>query len=299
MLVWISRMASALVLGFALLAAAALTLARVLPPPELDVIAFTGGGELGAAAIFLLDVSHGLLVPLTEPGFYDSPRWSPDGEHLAYHDSSGQIMVYSFHPPQLRHLSQPSSYDRLPQWDGDAILFRTLRGSTLGVYRIALGGGTPQRISTPQTAHLMQVLSPDGTRYAATDYVNGAYELFVLDAAQAASDTAQPRQITQGSGALIHAPVWSPDSARLLFMSNQRGLDYISSVDVASGAVTHLRNVYAYNAYPAYSPDMRAITYWIIEGSQQTSLYRMDADGANAVRLATFAHNIREPVWRP
>jgi eukaryotic-like serine/threonine-protein kinase len=135
-------------------------------------------------SIFWLDRA-GKLSPLqTAPGFYATPRFSPDGSRLAFSmsgRSSQGIWVQDIWVQNLdvgaasRLTSLPGQNDS-PIWtaDGRNVIFRSVGQPNPGIYSVrADGGGKARRLTDLTTAIFPTSLSPDGKRLAIWDFVAG------------------------------------------------------------------------------------------------------------------------------
>jgi dipeptidyl aminopeptidase/acylaminoacyl peptidase len=82
-------------------------------------IAYSSGGD-----IFTMDLASRSVQQLTQDGTSTYPRWSPDGETIAY-VSDGDIHLMDADGSNQRNLTNHPSYDFLPVWspDGKQIAF--------------------------------------------------------------------------------------------------------------------------------------------------------------------------------
>lgn len=163
------------------------------------------------STIWLAEAVAGSIRQLTNGPHDAAPRWSPDGETLAF----------------LRRKER----DKAPQ-----------------LYLLRVDGGEPVPLTDRQAGAGEPVWSPDGTRLAFTgpvdldggtdhdpvvisrlDYkADGAgllkgkrSHLFALDVPPSGSAPVRPRQLTFGDSS-ASSPVWSPDGARLAYTTSRR-----------------------------------------------------------------------------
>ena len=240
----------------------------------------------------------------TRLGRASSPRWSPDGQWLAYltgegltisrPDGAGPILLA---PISGTNHPLPGSGERL-SWspDSKSIAFVS---STPGPEPDA--NGDPMVI----TRYLYKPTASEGmTRFDD----NRRMHIFVVDAA-----TKSVRQLTTGNY-YEHSVDWSPDGRQILFVSNHeadsdRIFNYdIFTADAASGAVRRLTDTKNAEYRPVWSPSGKTIAY---QGTRRTltssettmedtHIWIMDADGSHRREIDSGIDNRQgAPKWSP
>lgn len=202
------------------------------------------------------------------PQSANSPRWSPDGQSLAF-TSSG--------PPKAQ----------------------TIGGSaappTSQVYVLSITGGEARRITnlkngvsafqwSPDGSHLVVVsrVGPGDSRPENKDrsdvrhYKNSSYKfndsgwfddrrthLWVVEVKSGSA-----KQITEGDDWNDSDPQWSPDGTRIAFVSNRTGKEYegdrntdVWVVSAGGGELTKISDHAASDNSPRWSPDGRTIAF--------------------------------------
>ncbi len=146
-----------------------------------------------------------------------NPRWSPDGEWLAFRRSvDGSLYRVRPGGPQLQRLTLLPGSNLLLDWTSDAsgLYFGVPAGPTsLRLRLFDLEAGTAFDLFTIHARDASAAMSPDGQRIAYIARVPGqiGYGLYV-----ARLDGSAPRLLVQlDYWGVIH-PQWSPDGARLL-----------------------------------------------------------------------------------
>ncbi|HTK32239.1 MAG TPA: PDZ domain-containing protein [Candidatus Saccharimonadaceae bacterium] len=133
--------------------------------------------------------------------------------------------------------------------------------------------------NTPGARERNPVWSPDGKWIAFLSDASGEYELHVIG-----SDGKSPdRQVTKGGHTFRYAPMWSPDSKKLLFSDKTSTLWWC---DVASGALTKVDKASDGEIMDyAWSGDSRWITYARFEANnfRRVMLYALDGGKLTAV----------------
>ncbi len=186
--------------------------------PDGSRIAFTRG-EPATTDLYLVDTDGSDLTQLTdEAGFEHSATWSPDGSRLAFvrgdgevdgFGASGKLWVTGVDGSGLRMLSdQLVGY---PAWSPDgtriALELRDDEVVHLGVFDLEtrtlteFGEGNSPR------------WSPDGSRIAFVGHVDGAWDIYVMDA------EGKDRVRLTSDDAFDTFPIWSPDGQEMIFLS--------------------------------------------------------------------------------
>ncbi len=204
--------------------------------------------------IWILDIESGEARPLTNPisppDEHWFPRWSPDGEFIAYFSlrKDAGLFVVPASGGSPRQLTD-GEFDLWPSWSPDSktIVFERLGG----LYTIPTEGGTLNRITADTIYAQHPAWSPDGKWIA---FSTDGYLSII------SPDGDPIRQITKGPN--DHAPSWSPDCMSLFFISNQSGLPQIFSVSIEKGEPKQLtKESDLYNYAPQWMPGRNLLVY--------------------------------------
>ena len=175
-------------------------------------------------------------------------------------------------------LMAPGDFD--PVWSLDGASLVVPHG-----VEIPLDGSAPRRLPADDPrSHWGFWYSPDGARVAYSDYDSPGLVV-------AAADGSQARVLVPGD---VEDAVWSPTGDRIAFaaptgegMTNMGSATEIRLVDVASGTVTKLTGVGAFDHVVGFSPDGARILFSRTNTNDVSSLWSVDVDGSDPQRLVT------------
>lgn len=258
-------------------------------------------------SIWLIDTRTGEQRPLAAgPAANSQPRWSPDGDRLAY------ISTAQGDRPQLfvRWLASGESarITGLPDAPGSIAWSPDGRQIAYSMFVPDEGtrlGTAPPKPEGAQWAPPLEIITAVTYRFDGQGYLRPGYDQIFLVSA----DGGAPRQLSFGpynhSGPLS----WTPDGRSILFSGN-RSEDWerepveseVYALDVATNAIRALTDRDGPDAQPAASPDGRLIAYTGFDDRERSYenavLYVMDADGSDRRALtASLDRSVDSPVW--
>jgi dipeptidyl aminopeptidase/acylaminoacyl peptidase len=267
--------------------------------------------------LWLIDTASGAQTPLaTEPGSNTTPRWSPDGDRLAYlhtgSDGRTQINVHWMRSGESAAITNLVEAPHDISWspDGRQIAFTMLvpqPGPRIGSAPVKPAGA--RWADDPVVIDAMSFRA-DGQGLDRQGY----YHVFVLPV-----EGGVPRQLTFGSFSDAGPLSWSPDGRYLYFAGNHaeewnrepqdptRHTSMILSIyrlSLADGGLLQLSHEVGPYRQPMPSPDGRQIAYLGFRdrhvGNQNVRVNVMGADGGNAHELGTsLDRSISDVKWTP
>jgi len=247
-----------------------------LPNREDSKIAYTSctGNDLNSCEVYVMNADGSAPVRLTHNSVWDgSPDWSPDGIKLVFESdlagNGSEIYTMDADGSNLTRLTNNTTSDTSPAWspNGNRIAFVSAPDLASTGHR----GGS--------LASLLRGVAHPGA------------EVFVMNV-----DGSDPLQLTN-NGATNYGPAWSPDSKRILFISDMEGCARIFVMDADGSNQARF-------AYPCLSLRGRDLS-WSLDGLQiafvdYAEIFVMDVEIRSLSGQLTRTDASEEsPDWSP
>jgi serine/threonine-protein kinase len=173
-------------------------------------------------------------IPVEAPAAaYHYIKLSPDGRRAALEIREEQdIFVWDFRLKTMTKLTFDPSMDCIPAWtpDGRWVLFTSTRNGVANLYAQAFDGtGEVRRLTTADTAHFVNSVTPDGTHVLAAQWSpKTAYDIIhfplkgLPQSSEVNSNALAAETLVQTPG-IDYAAMISPDGRFLAYLSHESG----------------------------------------------------------------------------
>ena len=257
------------------------------------------GWQERRTGLVMFSVENGSRRPLTLPPPGDAvdvnPAVSPDGRTLAfvrgpYRSSDLYILALDpslSAPGEPRRLTSWKRFTANPAWtaDGREIIVSSGEFEKTRLWRVPMpGNGNASVIASAGDFATMPALAPDG-RLAFTR-TNWNLSISALDLPAAPNTRSKPRIWAASSSSMDHVPRFSPDSRRVVFISNRTGAYEIWMANADGSAAFQLTSLRAaFMGSPSWSPDGFTILFDATNNKGRFEVYGIQAAGGSPRRL--------------
>jgi Tol biopolymer transport system component len=247
---------------------------------------------LSALAIVILGVTAAVATanaPGSHNGRLAFAQADPDGRH-----------IYSVLPNghDLRMLTNGPYRDACPSYspDGKSIVFCSSRNDGFQIWWMSQNGKDLRQLTDVGFAWFPSY-APDG-RTIAFSGQNGSDpndEVFVMN-----TDGSDLRALTAPGTGNNEWPRWSPDGAKIAFVSDRTGIEQVYTMDADGSSQTQLTfQPVEHDQLADWSPDGSRIAYAQGEIGVDEKIWVMNADGSGQHRVSSGSTDDFGPVWAP
>ena len=268
--------------------------------------------QLGDGAVRLvtaaLDGSDNRVLLPSSSGYHRYPRWSPDGNWIAFERGDGlrfEIFVVPARGGAERQLTHDRTIidgiDWLPSSAG--IVFGSSRGSTipylpmLRLWEVGLDGKAPRPLTPGDVSYQQPDVHESGRTSATKLTLRSDLWSFPIDGPPAAN-TSHARRISQQTGQVL-TPSASPDGREIAFLGDSGGhanLWVISTTGNDLRQITFEHDPDVAVGVPVWSPDGRSIAFVSSKGRTgfDFGIWLVNPDGGN---VRTIVPAGLGPAW--
>lgn len=258
-------------------------------------------------SIWLIDVESGEQRPLVAgAGSHSSPRWSSDGDRLAYVSTADggkpQLYVRWMETGAAARLAELTSSPGALTWSPDD---RWIAFTMFAPDEKAKLGEAPPKPEGAEWAPPLEVITDITYRADGAGYLKPGYTHVYVTPAEGGA----PRQLTFGAYNENGPLSWSADG-RFIYASGNRMENWrrepvnaeLYEISITDAAIRPLTTRFGPDRAPAVSPDGSKIAWLTYDDKllsyHNAELYVMDRDGGNARSLtAALDRSIDDARW--
>jgi Tol biopolymer transport system component len=229
------------------------------------------------------------------PWVHRQPAWSPDGGTICFTDQRDLWLVDADGGRRAARLTRDNAVDLDPVFssDGHQVVFSSYRQGTLALWRVAVSGGLPERLTVGSGPEGHPSVSRDGTHLAYTTYLHD-YDVALVE--RATGERGAIRTLLAEA-----APAFAPDGDALVYVGSGRGVTHQVWRQVLAGVKPRgspqlVTDVGDATNTPAYSPDGAWIAFKR-ERQGRREIWIVPAAGGPAERFSDGAGDDANPAW--
>ncbi|MDW3193140.1 MAG: DUF5050 domain-containing protein [Cytophagales bacterium] len=244
----------------------------------------TFNGNDGDLEVFRINSDGTNLQKITDNELHDGgASWTYDNEKLvltSVHNGDFNLAgIYWMNPngteKRRLHSLDFRAFDPSVSHDGKEVLAQHVEDGNLNIFRISIGDGSYQKMTSSDSADWYPEWSPDDRTIAFRNNESGDWDIFLMN-----RDGSNLRKVTS-SPQEDRVPVWSPDGSLIAYQSrmpDQDGFD-IWLMDSEGKQQRNLTQDEFDNQNPNWSPDGKSLVYSSKIG-KVWQLMSIDADGS-------------------
>lgn len=233
-------------------------------------------------------------------GYYLHPRWSPDGQWIAFQQGDGvrnDVFVLARNGGTPRRLTFERAMIRGLAWlpDGSGVVYASSHGSTvpylppLALRVVPLPGGASRQITSVDGWYEEPDLHRSGLLSASRIQIS--FDIWKFPFGQDATENVRLAERVTHQTAQVLTPSDAPDGDEIVFLSDSGGhgnLWVLSSRSRDLRQITFERDPEVAVGAPVWSPDGRSIAFVSSRGRKgfEFGVWLIDPDGTNLRNVA-------------
>ncbi len=263
-------------------------------------IAFTArSGKSRGKELYIVGMDGEDLRKVTGNRSYNLfPRWSPDGQWLAYTSfRTGMPIVYlrnvltGAEKEVIRFGGSKAPGGFSP--DGVWLYTGVSRAGNSDIYRVRVVGGALEKIVEGWGLEVSPSPSPDGRRIAFVSDRGGSPQIYVKTIGVAGET-----RISNGAG-YATSPSWSPAGDRIAYTARSGGRFIVATVAPDGSGYREVASVAGGDCEdPSFSPDGRSLVY-TYRKRDYSAIIIVSTDGRRQRTLVSGLGDAGSPAWSP
>lgn len=256
----------------------------------------TGAGLSRRYRVMLSDSDgHNSVALLSSRAPLMSPRFSPDGRHIAYVTFEGnhaQIVTHNIRTGRRTLVSKAPGINSAPAWspDGSKIAMVLSKDGNPEVYFKDLRSGRLVRVTNNRGIDTEPVWSASGNAIYFTSNRSGTPQLYQIQLSSGGIS-----QVTSTGPYSAGADV-SRDGKKIALARSSNGRFIIGTIDRASGRFKGVSKGFV-DETPRFSPNGKMLIFTSVQNNRQVlKIVNVDGSGTNTL---SSSGQIRDPDWSP
>lgn len=208
-----------------------------------------------------------------------------------------QIFISNFDGSGLRQITNNGSINMSPSWspDGTKLTYTSFREGKADIYVYNMLTQKTSKLTSGFGNNSGANWHPDGRRIAFSGSHSGLTSIFTVSAL----DGSDRKSFISGSGLEVE-PAYSPDGAKVAFVSGRFGNPHLFIRDLRSDSDTRITYAGWYNSSPSWRADSRKLAFAGYDRDiDRYDIFTVNPDGRQMERLTLDQGDNEKPSWSP
>jgi serine/threonine protein kinase/Tol biopolymer transport system component len=247
-----------------------------------------------------LDGADAQVVAVLPSGYHLHPRWSPDGNWIAFQQGDGvrnDVFVVPHAGGSPQRVTADRAMIRGLAWlpDSSGVVYASSRGSTvpylppLALWEAALDGGRARQLTSADSWYEQPDIDRAGQ--VAVSRIRIAFDIWKFPFGEHAAENVQSAQQITGQTGHVLTPSEAPDGNEVVFLSDSGGHGNLWVLSAGTGElrqITFEQDSTVAMGAPVWSPDGRSIAFVSSKGRTgfEFGVWLVNPDGSNLRNVA-------------